>query len=152
MKLLKDDNAIYEQKLSKLNEELKALETIEEDVNSIVNELSKIKANSTFAEKRQIIEKYLKNITVAYNEKGIEWNGYYWAIYFLVVDFNIPTLKREYYMLDKNYNTAFEPRKKILIPLSKKFKAHTKEQNEFWSSFYSEFIIPDVEKVFPYNK
>ncbi|MDC1379827.1 recombinase family protein, partial [Algibacter sp.] len=118
MKILKDDKAIYEQKLSKLNEELKALETIEEDVNSMVNELSKIKANSTFAEKRQIIEKYLKNITVAYNEKGIEWNGYYWAIYFLVVDFNIPTLKREYYMLDKAYNSAYEPRKKITIPLS----------------------------------
>ena len=152
MKLLKDDKAIYEQKLSKLNEELKALETIEEDVNSMVNELSKIKANSTFAEKRQIIEKYLKNITVAYNEKGIEWNGYNWSLYFLVVDFNVPTLKREYYILDKNYNTAFEPRKKILIPLSKKFKAHTKEQNEFLSSFYSEFIIPDAEKVFPYNE
>ena len=152
MKLLKDDNAIYEQKLSKLNEELKALETIEKDVNSMVNELSKIKANSTFAEKRQIIEKYLKNITVAYNEKGIEWNGYYWAIYFLVVDFNIPTLKREYYMLDKNYNSAFEPRKKITIPLSKKFKAHTKEENEFWNKFNSEFLIPNPEEVFPYNE
>ena len=152
MKLLKDNNAIYEQKLAKLNEEQKALKTIEEDVDSMVTELSNIKTNSTFAEKRQIIEKYLKNITVAYIEKGIEWNGYQWGIYFLVLDFNVPTLKREYYMLDKAYNSAYEPKKKILIPLSKKFKAHTKEENEFWNRFYSEFLIPNPEEVFPYDE
>ena len=151
MKLLKNDFAIYEQKLSKLNEELKTLETINEDVTSMVKELEQIKDNSTFAEKRAIIKKYLKNITVAYNEKGMEWNGDYWSLYFLVIDFNVPTLKTEFYVIDKNYNHAFEPKKKILIPLSKKFKAQSKEENEFWSKTISELFVPNPEEVFPYN-
>ena len=54
-------------------------------------------------------------------------------------------------MLDKSYDSAYEPKKKILIPLSKKWKNHSKEVIDAWIKILSEIMIPNPEEVFPYD-
>ena len=65
----------------------------------------------SFNDKRELINKYIDFIEITYLEPS----------YVIFIAFNIKDLDAETYIVDRNYNLAYDTCEKIIIPLSDKF-------------------------------
>ena len=65
----------------------------------------------SFNDKRELINKYIDFIEITYLESS----------YVIFIAFNIKDLDAETYIVDRNYNLAYDTCEKIIIPLSDKF-------------------------------
>ena len=98
-----------------------------------VKDLNEIYTEVLFNQKREVIQKYIKDIIVYYK------NGLY-ALKFRY-KFNItPEVDDEAYLIDRNYNVMFELCKKYILPLSDKAKKMSEKEliayaDNLWNDF-----------------
>lgn len=89
-----------------------------ENVKHFTQDLKHIQKNADFSHKKELIDKYIKNIVVTYIKEL--------RVYSLIVSFNIPEMTEEQYFIDVNYSVAkgmnVINREEIFIPLSDKAK------------------------------
>jgi len=100
IKQLEEQTFFYNNSVSKINEIGKDLDFSDVDI--------------SFNDKRELINKYIDFIEIHYLESS----------YVIFIAFNIKDLDAETYIVDRNYNLAYDTCEKIIIPLSDKFKKY----------------------------
>lgn len=97
-----------ELRLNKNSEHLKYLENSGENLKDIQQDLKHLKTNTSFNKKRELINKYIKKISIIFMDPWFS----------IGVGFNIKELPLEVYMMDKKYQFAIDTKNKLFIPLS----------------------------------
>jgi len=100
IKQLKEQIFFYNNSISKRNEIGKDLNFSDVDI--------------SFNDKRELINKYIDFIEIDYIESN----------YVIFIAFNIKDLDTETFIVDRNYNVAYDTCEKIIIPLSDKFRKY----------------------------
>lgn len=85
-------------KTNNTKEQLENYRNVGQKVEEISTDLKQIKKNTAFNDKRDIIRKYVKSITISYNEN---WYG-------LDIEFKISGMPKERYEIDKLYKLAIQ--------------------------------------------
>lgn len=101
-----------ELRLTKNSEHLKYLENSGENLIDIQQDLENLKTNTSFNKKRELIDKYIKRISILFIDPWFS----------IGVGFNIRELPLEVYMMDKKYQFAIDVDNRIYVPLSDKLK------------------------------
>ena len=87
-------------------------------------DLSNIEATTSFNKKREVIQKYIKEIILKYIPDQ--------ELYVILIEFVMNKIENEVYVLDHKYDVAINLFKKIFIPLSKRFKELKKTNPEIY--------------------
>ena len=95
-----------------------------DNVKYFTEDLEHIQFNADFSHKKQLIDKYIKNIVVGYIKEL--------RVYHVLISFTIPELDEESYFIDVNYSVAKgynrKTKKEIYIPLSERAKRMSIEE------------------------
>ncbi|WP_019669925.1 recombinase family protein [Eudoraea adriatica] len=116
-------------KKDNLNDQLKSYN--KEELEEKLTDLEKIKENTSFNDKKEIIKKFINEIVVAYKD------GYYTV----AIWFNLPTYYREYYVIDRGYNFAASRQIDLIVPLNEKFKEKLKMDKDG-------FLVDKIDDLF----
>jgi site-specific DNA recombinase len=95
-----------------------------DNVKHFTQDLKNIQKNADFNHKKELIDKYIKNIVISYIKEL--------RVYSLIVSFNMPEMTDEHYFIDVNYSVAkgmnAVNKVEIFIPLSDKAKTLSIEE------------------------
>jgi len=113
-------------KAKNIDEQLDSYSQVDKKVAEIGTDLNKVKKNTSFNDKREIIRKYIKSITISYKD---DW-------YTLEIEFKITGMPVERYELDKMYKVAIQvddSGKRIVIHLKTgEVTYHSKSDMSFY--------------------
>jgi site-specific DNA recombinase len=98
-------------KIKQLEEQIFFYNNSVPKINEIGKDLDFSDADISFNDKRELIIKYIDFIEIHSFESN----------YVILIAFNIKDLDAETYIIDRNYNLAYDTCEKIIIPLSDKF-------------------------------
>lgn len=108
---IKTETIEIEIKIKQLEEQIFFYNNSVSKINEIGKDLDFSDVNISFNDKRELINKYIDFIEIHYLESS----------YIIFIAFNIKDLDAETYIVDRNYNLAYDTCEKIIIPLSDKF-------------------------------
>ena len=108
---IKTETIEIEIKIKQLEEQIFFYNNSVSKINEIGKDLDFSDVNISFNDKRELINKYIDFIEIHYLESS----------YVIFIAFNIKDLDAETYIVDRNYNLAYDTCEKIIIPLSDKF-------------------------------
>lgn len=97
--------------LANFAEQLQSFKDLGKKLKTINNDLKALK-NISYIDKREIVHKYIKDISIIYIEPWFS----------IAINFDIRGLPLEIYMMDVNYDFAINTDREIFIPLSDKLK------------------------------
>ncbi len=122
-------------KIDNIKEQLFSYNNVNLKKDEVNSDLDTLQNNTSFNDKKKLIDKYIKRIYISYEEKL--------EMYYLGIDFNVPDMRRELVFIHRNYHFAIDLMKYI-IPLSEKFK---KEVHEEKFSEWGKKIISQSRKI-----
>ena len=108
---IKTETIEIEIKIKQLDEQIFFYNNSISKRNEIGKDLDFSDVDISFNDKRELINKYIDFIEIHYLESS----------YVIFIAFNIKDLDAETYIVDRNYNLAYDTCEKIIIPLSDKF-------------------------------
>ena len=118
---LKQEKEYLQSEISRLDEDIKAYNKIINEAEFLINDLDKIKTDTTFNKKKELISEYINYIKVTDKKDA--------SLFLLNVSFNIIGLdEEEYLLMYPEYYFALEVSNGIFIPLNKMKKNITEEQ------------------------
>lgn len=118
MKNFETEKSDLEFKIENLQEEHKQVEGFSKKSIDIIADLDKVKNETSFNEKKRIINQYIDSIYVSSAVVRRK------SDFFIGIKFNVPQIKQQHYILNGKYQFAISVRDRILIPLSDKFKEY----------------------------
>ncbi len=143
IKRIDKEKTDIEIKINNIKEQLFSYNNMNLKKDEVDTDLSKLKNDTSFNDKREIINKYIREIEILYKE----------PFYILRIEFNIPNIESEHYILENVYDIAWDVCDKIIIPISNKSKNYTENELKLkaeklelnFHNLHSESIILDLE-------
>lgn len=119
LKRIRSEINDLEIQIQQTQQQIQTYQNIIQSSEDITEQLKHYRTKTSFNDKKKIIHKYIKSITSSYIDKH----------YFLDIDFNIPNIETEHYVIESRFKYAIEPIKEILIATHRELNTYETDRH-----------------------